>query len=110
MTCIAAIIDPDKTIHMIGDAASTRGYWTVTTLKAPKICINHGFLIGSAGDARTSQLLRHAFVPPAIPEYMELEEYMSTVFVNALRDCLKEAGVARKSDEKETHDNETLVG
>lgn len=109
MTCIAAIVDEQGTVHMGGDSACSNG-WSLSILKEPKIFINHGFLIGTSGTARTMQLLRYAFVPPDMPENTSIEAYMSTLFINTMRDVLKDAGAATKKDGKEQQDNFTLVG
>ena len=112
MTCIAALVDThSKTIYMGGDSAGTRGYYTVMTMKTPKVFINQGFLFGSTGTMRTLQILQHSFVPPSYhPKDMKIEEFMNRVFVDALRTCLKDSGAALKDKEQEGQSNETLVG
>lgn len=112
MTCIVSIIDSThRTLYMAGDTGVTRGYGMIYTTKAPKIFKHQGFLMGSTGRLRTLQLLQHSFMPPDYnPKSMSIEEYMSRLFVDALRNCLKDSGAATKHEEKESHDNETMIG
>lgn len=53
------------------------------------------------------QLLHHAFQPPT-PEG-DLDRFMATVFIDAIRDCLKTGGWAAKNSEQE-EGGEFLVG
>src|SRR6266436_5359026 len=109
MTCIAGLADNGK-IYMGGDSAATNG-WGLTILKEPKVFRNKDFLIGCAGSARILTLLRHSFVPPGQDEGEDILLFMSTRFIDAVRDCLKNGGFAKKQDEQESMGNSYfLVG
>lgn len=108
MTCIAAITD-GKTVWMGGDSAAACG-WDISLLVSPKVFRVGECLIGGTGDVRALQILEHAFSPPTLKEGQSIPHYFAVDFVNALRDCLKSAGYAEKSNEKEKQDSLYLVG
>lgn len=107
MTCIVAVAD-DKTVWMGGDSVSISG-WDAYRNTDAKVWRKGEFLMGSSGDTRLSQLLRHAFTPPEITEG-SLASYFAGPFTNALRECLKASGYAEKQNEKEKHEGYYLVG
>jgi hypothetical protein len=55
------------------------------------------------------QLIRYGLTPPEPPSHPDLERFMATTFVDAVRDCLKTGGWATKDSERE-HGGDFLVG
>lgn len=103
MTCIVGLVEDGK-VSLGGDSAGTAG-WSLTLRKDAKVFRNGAFLIGGTSSFRMLQLLRYAFVPPALPSFdaeNTLEKYMATTFVDALRDCFKTGGFAQRSSEQES--------
>ena len=109
MTCIAGLVE-DKIVYIGGDSAATNG-WGLTILKEPKVFRNGDFLIGCSGSARMITLLRHSLVPPKQEEDEDTMLFMATRFIDAVRDCLKNGGLAKRVDEQESMgDSYFLVG
>ena len=108
MTCIVGIEHKGR-IWMGGDSGVFSG-WDFTSLPDGKVFAIGEFLIGVAGDARLGQLVRHKFAPPVFAEGEDLDKYMITSFVDALRDCLKNAGAVSRINEKEQSIGQLLVG
>ena len=110
MTCIVGLVE-DGTVYIGGDSAGVAGY-SLTVRKDVKVFRNGDFLIGFTSSFRMGQLLHHAFVPPEFPTWDEkntVEKYMSTTFVDAIRQCLKDGGFAQKTSEQESGGN-FLIG
>lgn len=100
MTCIVGIVDNGKVI-IGGDSAGVSGY--LTTLRADaKVFRNGSFLIGFTSSFRMGQLLRYTFHPPERPTDMDIFEYMVKMFVESVRECLKNGGYTRKEYEQES--------
>lgn len=107
MTCIVGLIH-NGTVYMGGDSAGVGGY-DLTIRKDEKVFENGEFLIGFTSSFRMGQLLRYKFKPPYHIPDMPTEEYMATLFVDAVRSCLKEGGYA-KTQEGEESGGTFLVG
>lgn len=102
MTCIVAI-KKDGAVYMGADSAAVGGL-SLTVRADPKIYKNGDYIFGFTSSFRMGQLLGHAFVPPFPYKHLGLtiEKFMSTVFVDAVRKCLKDGGYARKDNETES--------
>ncbi|HEX6779543.1 MAG TPA: hypothetical protein VF099_15145 [Ktedonobacterales bacterium] len=107
MTCIVGLIDGED-VYLGGDSAVTMGN-EIAPQKQPKVFRNGDFLMGSSGSARIKQLLCYSFTPPKRPFAKDLETYMATDFLNALRKCFKDAGLARKVSEEESFLGSILI-
>lgn len=74
MTLIAAIVDRDRTVHMIGDRLACNDANDMWTLNYPKIAIltpPHGkdkVLIGACGNIELAVVCTQLFSPPPLPE------------------------------------------
>lgn len=100
MTCIVGIAEQGK-VYIGGDSAATSGY--VVTLRAdPKVFRIGRFLVGFTTSFRMGQLIRYAFHPPEVPGGMDVFQYMVTMFIDNLRECLKAGGYARRDAEQES--------
>jgi ATP-dependent protease HslVU (ClpYQ) peptidase subunit len=107
MTCIAGLVQ-NGNVYIGGDSAGLDGY--DLTIRADEKVFSIGpFIMGFAGSFRIGQLLRYSFTPPP-PTRKDLPRYMATKFVNAVRQCLKDGGVARREHEVEEIDGGFLVG
>lgn len=106
MTCIVAIVE-DDVVCMGGDTAGTHlDTWLQQTGLESKVWRNGEVIFGGCGSFRIMQLLRHRLVLPAIPENMDLLEYLVGDFVNALRSALGEGGALSIWDEDSTESME----
>lgn len=99
MTAIVGLVHSDGSVHMGGDSAGVSG-WSLTVRADTKVFHNGPYLFGFTTSFRMGQLIHHAFTPPK-PTAKGLERFMSTVFIDALRACLKEGGWARKDNDRE---------
>ena len=99
MTCIVGLVE-DGTVYMGGDSAGVAGF-DMTVRADEKVFHNGGYLMGFTSSFRMGQLLRYAFEPPEIKDGEEINKFMATRFVDAVRQCLKDGGYARKKDEEE---------
>lgn len=100
MTCIAAVADGER-VWIGGDSAGVAG-WSLELRADEKVFTNGLFVMGFIDLFRMGQLLRYAFVPPEPPSDREqMDRYMVTDFVNAVRQCLKDGGFAGIKDQVE---------
>ncbi len=99
MTCIVGLVEGKK-VYIGGDSAGVGGY-SLTVRADAKVFTNGAFLFGFTSSFRMGQLLRYAFTPPKHDSDLGDYQYLATVFVKAVRDCLKEGGFAKKENETE---------
>lgn len=94
MTCIVGAVDKGV-VYIGGDSASVAG-WTSRITKLPKVFKKGPFLIGYTTSFRMGQLLEHALaVPLQTPKERDDMRFMVTVFVEHVRQLLKERGMAK---------------
>lgn len=101
MTAIAGFVDSDKTVWIGGDSAGGFGD-TLTVRTDSKVFRRGAFLFGFTSSFRMGQLLRYKLEIPTRSDGQDVEEYMATSFVDAVRQCLKDGGYARKDSERES--------
>jgi ATP-dependent protease HslVU (ClpYQ) peptidase subunit len=99
MTVIVGLVDGGK-VYMGGDSSAISGDW-LAIRKDVKVFKRGEFLIGFTTSFRMGQLLAHALVPPAPNDGEDIFAFMVTSFVDAIRDCFKAGGYARKTAEAE---------
>jgi ATP-dependent protease HslVU (ClpYQ) peptidase subunit len=97
MTAIVGLVH-GGVVHIGGDSAGVDG-WSLTIRADAKVFRNGPYVMGFSGSFRMGQLLRYALAPPE-PDG-ELEPFMATTFIDAVRKCLKEGGWASKENERE---------
>jgi len=93
-------VEHDGAIYFGADSAATGGS-QVTIRKDKKVFFVQDFLIGCCGSARMRQLLQYALVPPAYDPTMDVERYMVTDFIDAVRQRFKDGGFAQREEEQE---------
>lgn len=98
MTCIVGIETRDGVV-MGADSASVGG-WTVNTTSLNKIVRCGKFMIGYTSSFRMGQLLQYTLNVPDQTNGDDLR-YLSTVFVDGVRDCLAIGGYKEVSNEVE---------
>ncbi|MFI1972061.1 hypothetical protein [Streptomyces cinnamoneus] len=97
MTVIVGLVQSGR-VYLGGDSAGVSGL-RITVRRDPKIFRNGPYAMGFTTSFRMGQLLHHAFKAP-MPKG-DLDRFMSTVFVDRLRKCLKDGGWASKDSEQE---------
>ncbi len=99
MTCIVGWVENDK-ICIGGDSAGVAGY-NMHIRADEKVFKNGEMLFGFTSSFRMGQLLRFSLNMPSMKEKQDVYRYMCTDFVDAVRECLKKGGYARKINEEE---------
>lgn len=100
MTAIAAIAEDGK-VYMGGDSAGVGGL-SLTVRRDVKVFKNGPFIMGFTTSFRMGQLLHYAFEAPEHPDKMSDECFLSTVFIDAVRKCLKDGGYAEVDKNQES--------
>ena len=107
MTCIVGYSTRGK-VYIGADSAGI-GEWDLTIRKDPKVFRNGPAIFGFTSSFRMGDLLRYALVIPERHTDEDIDKYMRTTFVTAIRDCLKAGGFAEKEKEAESG-GQFLVG
>lgn len=92
MTCIVGLLDKGN-VYIGGDSAGVAG-WNMQIRADEKVFRNGDFIFGFTSSFRMGQLLRYSFTPPKHDKDIETYKYMVSVFVEAIRSCLKQGGYA----------------
>lgn len=100
MTCIVALAREGK-VWIGGDSAGVGPGYCLQQRADQKVFENRGFLFGFTSSFRMGQLLRYRFDPPHPRPDDDLLRFMSTEFVDAVRQILKSYGFARIKDGEE---------
>lgn len=101
MTCIVGYTD-GKRAAIGGDSAGIAGH-TLTIRADEKVFQSGSYVLGFTSSFRMGQLLRYKAVLPSPPENLrEMDRFMATAFVDAVREALKAGGFAKKENEVES--------
>jgi hypothetical protein len=96
-------------VYIGGDSGASDG-WCEGIRADVKVFRNGPFLFGFTTSFRMGQLLHHALTPPNPPKVAgNLDRFMTTTFIDAVRECLKAGGWAQKDSERE-RGGDFLVG
>jgi ATP-dependent protease HslVU (ClpYQ) peptidase subunit len=106
VTCIVGIQHEGRVL-IGGDSCGAGPGWANKVRAEPKVFRNGPYVMGFTTSFRMGQLLRYALKPPTPTR--DLDRFMVTTFVDAVRTCLKEGGWARKDYERE-EGGQFLVG
>ncbi|MFI0576169.1 hypothetical protein [Streptomyces tendae] len=98
MTAIVGLVH-EGTVIIGGDSAGVSGY-SLTVRADQKVFATGPYVMGFTSSFRMGQLLRWAFEPPE-PDTEQLERFMATTFVDAVRETLKAGGWLKKDSDQE---------
>jgi ATP-dependent protease HslVU (ClpYQ) peptidase subunit len=98
MTCIVGIETVDGVL-IGGDSAGVSG-WTVHTRADQKVFRNGPAIFGFTSSFRMGQILRYHLTVPE-PVEKDLDRYMATSFITAVRSALKDEGFAEVKNNQE---------
>ena len=106
MTCIASLKSDGK-VWIGGDSAGVNVESLSITARADRkvflktdvVGVPYGF--GFTSSFRMGQLIQYHLEIPAVPDKMDLHEFLATSFIFALRNCLKDGGWAIVENNKE---------
>jgi hypothetical protein len=100
MTCIVGVQTPAGVL-LGGDSVGAEG-WLITPRADAKVFENGGYVIGFTTSFRMGQLIRYADMPKPLERAGDdLDRFMVTEFVDAVRKVLKDGGWAKKEHEHE---------
>lgn len=105
MTAIVGLVHSGR-VYIGGDSGCSDG-WKESVRSDTKVFQNGPYLMGFTTSFRMGQLLHHALTPPEPTG--DLERFMTTTFIDAIRECLKAGGWAEKTAERE-RGGDFLVG
>jgi ATP-dependent protease HslVU (ClpYQ) peptidase subunit len=97
MTAIVGLVQ-NGSVYIGGDSAGSNT-WQMSIRSDAKVFHNGPYLMGFTTSFRMGQLIRYGLTPPR-PKG-DLDQFMATTFIDAIRDCLKAGGWARKENERE---------
>ncbi|GAB6899434.1 hypothetical protein [Kineosporia succinea] len=106
MTCIVGITD-GHTVTIGGDSAGSDG-WHVAVRSDTKVFQVGPYLMGFTTSYRMGQLLRYS-LEIGEPDTWDVDRFMATTFIDAVRDCLTAGGYAKTEDGRE-EGGQFLVG
>jgi hypothetical protein len=107
MTCIVGLVEGSR-VWMGGDSAGVGGY-ELTVRADAKVFRNGPMLFGFTSSFRMGQLLRYALTVPDHDPRVDIDRFMATTFIDAVRACLKANGFARTNNSAE-EGGQFLVG
>lgn len=99
MTCIVGLVDKG-TVYIGGDSAGVADY-SLMVRADQKVFTNGEFIFGFTSSFRMGQVLRYKLKPPHREPARDVMTYMVSDFVDAVRDCLKSSGFAKKENDVE---------
>ena len=102
MTCIVGMIDGDDVLIGADSCGGDVKQYVALHRSDSKVFRRGPFLMGFTSSFRMGQLLRYNLQVPNHPKGMGTHRYMSTCFIDAVRNCLKDGGFAGKKDEVES--------
>lgn len=106
MTCIVAL-SHNGTVYMGGDgAAADENSSSVSSRKEPKVFVKGPYIIGYSGSFRFGKVVQHSFNPPK-PQGDDMDKFLNTSFVTALREV---CDIAKVDPSSEDDGSEMLVG
>jgi ATP-dependent protease HslVU (ClpYQ) peptidase subunit len=102
MTCIAGLVEGGS-VYLAGDSAVSNDAGQMTLRLNNKVFRREDLrmIFGCCGSIRMTQLLHYVFAPALPAAEEELEHYMTSTFIEAVRCCFKDGGFARKEEEQE---------
>lgn len=100
MTCIVGIRTASGVL-MGGDSGGLSG-WVRTHRADPKVFTTGDYVIGFTTSFRMGQVIRYADLPkPMERDGEDLERFVATDFIDGIRQALKDAGWAKKENDRE---------
>ena len=99
MTCIVGFSTKGK-VYIGGDSAGVGG-WNLTVRKDQKVFKNGPCIMGFTSSFRMGDLLHYSLTVPERHSDEDVDKWMRTAFIDAVRNCLKMGGYATKEKEAE---------
>lgn len=103
MTCVVGFVE-NGIVYLGADSQGTGGNSKVTRLDK-KVFHRGPFVLGFTSSFRMGQLLQYSLHVPEHPKGMDDHQFMSTIFIDAVRKCLSDGGFARTDSGVESAGN-----
>jgi len=107
MTAVAGVVHEGR-VYIGADSGGVSG-WDLVIRRDPKVFTSGPFIMGFTSSFRMGQLLQYALIAPQHPDGLDPFAYMCTLFIDAVRACLKAGGFAKAENNVESGGN-FLVG
>jgi len=108
VTAIAGLVHEGRVL--LGGDSAAGGGWTISTRRDAKVFRTGRYVIGFTTSYRMGQVLRWSFEPPEPPTRPgQLERFMCTTWIDAVRESLKAGGWAMTDSGRESG-GQFLVG
>jgi 20S proteasome alpha/beta subunit len=108
MTCIIGLVHGDS-VFMGADSAGSDGS-NIVYRKSPKVFKNGDFGIAYCGSFRMGDILQYKLEIPTQHLTMELDEYMRTLFIDAVIECFRVNGFGKHVSSMYGFDSEFTRG
>jgi ATP-dependent protease HslVU (ClpYQ) peptidase subunit len=108
MTCIVGVEHAGGVV-IGGDSMGISG-WRKTTREDPKVFTVGPYLIGSTGSLRSGQLLRYRLEVGAPDDPHDIDRFVATTFMEAVRKVFIDGGFETKTDEGQAEGGSFLLG
>jgi hypothetical protein len=108
MTCIVGVEHADGVV-IGGDSMCISG-WRKTTREDPKVFTVGPYLIGSTGSPRSGQLLRYRLEVGAPDDPHDIDRFVATTFMEAVRKVFIDGGFETKTDNGQAEGGSFLLG
>ena len=108
MTCILGLVF-NGSVFMGADAAGSDDS-SIVYRKSPKVFKNNDFGIAYCGSFRMGDLLQYKLDIPKQPKDIELDEYMRTLFIDAVIECFRVNGFGKHVSPMYGFDSEHTTG
>jgi len=105
------VIGTDSRVCSVDETGMAYQQSTLATNQS-KVASNGRYIIGAAGDVRAINILQHAFQPPtpnASFKGRRLDQFVTTKFIPALRQCFEDQGYANERKQKAEHDSSIII-
>lgn len=93
MTCIVGIKTEDN-VYIGGDSLGSNKFTGQCYIR-PKVFKKDGFIYGFCGSYRLMQSIEFNFITPKRNIEQTIEDYLYNIFINNIRSCLKNNGIAK---------------
>jgi hypothetical protein len=100
MTCVVGLVEDSK-VYMGADSAGVE-WSSIVSRKDPKVFTRGDFIFGFTDSFRMGQLLRYQLCIPEYFLWLDIDDYMHTLFIEAVRKCFLDYGYAKKEHSVES--------
>lgn len=100
MTCIAGMVAANGDIIVGGDSAGVAGL-DLAVRRDPKVFTKGNFIYGFTSSFRMGQLIQYRFDAPDHDPRKDVDTYLRTDWIDALRKCFDAGGYSRRNNGSE---------